>query len=566
MSKAVSVTKILFLILLLINLTEGSWRRNFVRHFPSPPPPPPRQPPPPPAFNWRHFVPPTPAPPPPPPVFRPQPVFIRQQRFITQESHSHNQRMEQRWEGSCLVNYRCTQRTTCVTRVAFDPHEELKTGETKDEQWVGVFRWFKSNDCTVQLRYSRVGKGAIISGFVANCSGERLHVSTLDKNFKIDINTKPLLGDYKSKVWHIKQKGDVLLIHAFKNFKAGLDYDGKLSILNLNFFPLARFYQGLANKGRRDQNVVSKDDSLFIVYEPFKALIGKPTDKEVKVANEWCKVVPEKVRDQCAEDSALTGVNFAPIYQRELSKEDSAENFVLEAETLNCHTVNTGCHREGVVRCEDRRPFRDEVTHQISTRTEHRWEGNCLWNYACQTRQSCVTRVRFDPHQIGRKGKKDEQWIGVFRWFQNNKCSVQLRYSRLGRGSIITGVAAHCGSDKLEISTLSHRFSVKVNGKKLRGDFKDKNWHIAQKKYTVVVDAFRNFKVGVDFDRKTSTLNVNFFPLVDKYNGLSRRGKRIGNTIEEKDSFFKTYVKYEKLKPIPNPKCEEDSVELYLKI
>ena len=37
--------------------------------------------------------------------------------------------------------------------------------------------------------------------------------------------------------------------------------------------------------------------------------------------------------------------------------------------------------------------------------------------------------------------------------------------------------------------------------------------HFAQVKNGIVMDAYKNFKVGIDYDTVTKTLNVNFNPI-----------------------------------------------------
>jgi len=169
-------------------------------------------------------------------------------------------------------------------------------------------------------------------------------------------------------------------------------------------------------------------------------------------------------------------------------------------------------------------------------------------------------RARSDVH-LGLKGKDiTENFAGIFTFFKTDKVTTQVKYTKFGNGSAITGFAAKAGNSVFEVSTFEDTFEVTFNGKEIPHDTTTESAEFivirkGDKKSDVMIDARGVFRGVIVFDPVTKALdvNLNILDKVGKFDGILKDGKGHVHQTSAADSIFKHYVAFERVSGIVNP-------------
>jgi hypothetical protein len=230
-----------------------------------------------------------------------------------------------------------------VRRARGDPHFVGKKGE-KNEQYTGVFTWFKSATCNIQVRYSRLHRGAIISGIAGKCGNESFLVTKKGAR----ANGRKLKRPFLTPALRITQRSSSeIVVSSPGAFRANIIIDRRTRSVSINFEPQTSNFEGLSKNGHQTDHKVAKENSLFKRFVTFKRLDATPDQTLLPKAQKWCRRVSKKLRPDCQNDVMLTGINWSHLYKLEkrlgnkgLVKRRGMKR-VCKAKTLKCKLLRT---------------------------------------------------------------------------------------------------------------------------------------------------------------------------------------------------------------------------------
>jgi len=204
-----------------------------------------------------------------------------------------------------------------------DVHLGIK-GQDIDENFVGIFTWFKAAGVDTQVRYSKFGNGAGITGFAARKGDSTFEVSSTEGRFEVLFDGKELaagaFGENRNFIAKRKSdsKSDVIL-SCRGVFRASIVFDPVTKSLDVNLNVLDKIgkFKGIMNDGRGKSHSVTREASLFKAFVAFEKVSALQNPEWKELADKYCVgILPRWVTD-CQKDVMMTGLDWSNNYRLE---------------------------------------------------------------------------------------------------------------------------------------------------------------------------------------------------------------------------------------------------------